>query len=81
MKTKGRFAEAAGTFSSSKGQISPGGSCLNAPHGDLPMTSAWGDSPDVQGLQIYPAELPWGLPEVWFKWFKQDLWISTTQLP
>lgn len=58
MKTKGRFAEAAGTFSSSKGQISPGGSCLNAPHGDLPMTSAWGDSPDVQGLQIYPAELP-----------------------
>lgn len=69
MKTKGRFAQEAGT-SSCKGQISPGGSCLNAPHDDLPMTSAWGDSPEVQAGQLYPTKLPWGLPEVWFK---QDL--------
>lgn len=39
MKTEGRFAEVAGAFSSLKGQISPSGSHLNAPHDDLPMTS------------------------------------------
>lgn len=57
MKTKGRFAKAAGTFSSSKGQVSPAGSPLNALHGDLPMTSARGDSPEVPALQLCP-ELP-----------------------
>lgn len=48
MKTKGRLADAAATFSSPKGQIWPAGSHLNAPHDDLPMTSVWGDFPDVQ---------------------------------